>query len=143
MEPGKHQTMISVPGEKRPEKKEHNRRKPSRGEHKKRFALQEQAPVQAFLPGGINSIQYRPHVKSIQWEARESYMRKPIVIITCGIAGNPCGRLGKILWVLQFLSCQRITLGIPHHRSIRWIDHDPSARHEHLGNHLFGAAVWT
>src|ERR1700739_2024010 len=74
METRNTQPAVGVPSENNAEKHEEEGSNQRQKEIKKRFALEEQAPVDGFIPSRIDGVQKRPEMKSFQGNARDAHV---------------------------------------------------------------------
>src|SRR6202166_259212 len=75
------QTIICVPPQQNADQNKEERRRYGNAQCKKRFALQQQAPVHRFLPVRESAVQKLPQVKPFHRQPRQTHVRYAFIII--------------------------------------------------------------
>ena len=85
---GHAQTVVGVPSKQEATNKEKNEHRRGDEKEKERFALEQQTPVEIFIPRGINPAQEVAQAETIQGQPGETDMREALIIITGKIANG-------------------------------------------------------
>src|SRR5258706_14945785 len=128
MEARDSQSAVRIPGKRGPQQQEEQCRPGGEYEVEKGFALQEQAPVDRFIPARVDLIQQSPEMQPRERQSRQSHMRKLVVIVLTRIIRDDHGGLGEYGGVFQLISGQRVAPPILHDLPIgRTDDYPPVA----------------
>src|SRR5262249_46057263 len=105
-------------------------------QHEKRFPLEQQAPIERFLPPGKNAVQNPAQPQTFQRQARQSHVRKVLVVVSRRIPGYLSDRFRKYTRVFQIAPCHHLTRSIPQDHPILRINHHPASIHLYFRDHV-------
>src|SRR5213080_2675037 len=104
MEARDSQAVVRIPGEPGSQEQEEHRRHGGEHQIEKRFALQQQAPIDRFLPARVDPIHQRSKIQPVEGQPRQPNMCEAVVIVLARIVRDDADRLGKHGRILQFLA---------------------------------------
>src|SRR6202790_4048953 len=133
VETGDSQVAVGVPCKNCAHQQEEEHCRHAQHQIKKRLSLQEQAPIDSFLPARSDCAQQLPQPKSNVRQPRQADMGKVIVAVLTRIIRDDAGGLFENCRILQILARQMVARGIPHDDAIRRIDDDPPVAYQDFG----------
>src|SRR5580700_8909881 len=133
VETGNSQTAVGVPCQHRSQQQEGEHCRHAQHQIKERLSLQEQAPIDGFLPAWRDCAQHLPQYESNIRQPRQAYMGKTIVAVLTRIIRDGAGGLFENFRILQVFARQIVAGSILKDDAIRWIDDDPPAAYQDFG----------
>src|SRR5215467_11250171 len=140
VEAGYPQPAVCIPGKHEPQHQKEQCRCSSQRKVKKRLALQQQAPIDCFIPTRIEQIEEFLEMELLEWQSRQAHMREILVIVLARIIRNGAGGLLKNHRILKILTREKAALGVLQDHAIRGIDDDPALVDQYLGHDVFCVA---
>src|ERR1700720_3908618 len=114
VETGDSQVAIGIPSQYGAQQQEGKHRRHAQYQIKKRLSLQEQAPIDRFLPARSDCAQQLPQPKSNVWQPRQAHMGKIIETVLARIIRDDADCLFKNCRILQVFARQIMARGIRH-----------------------------
>src|ERR1700687_2392525 len=127
------QTAVRIPGKQDPQQQKENCRRRAKHEIEERFAFQDQAPVDRFIPARVNGVQEATQMQLFKRQTRQPYMSELVVRVLVPIVWDGPGGLGKQGRIPQLAACQRVAPRILHDNPVGWVDDDPAFVDQSLG----------
>src|SRR5580692_3434710 len=135
VETGNSQTAVGVPCQHRSQQQEGQHCRHAQHQIKKRLSLEEQAPIDGFLPARSDGAQQLPQPESQVRQPRQAHMGKMLVAVLTRIIRDGAGGLFENYRILQVFARQIAACTIAQDDAIGWIDDDPPAAYQDFGYH--------
>src|SRR5713226_10671586 len=120
------QSFVRIPRKQRPQHQKEQCRRCGQYKIEVRFALQEQAPVDRFVPSRVNALQQTPQMQPFERQPRQPHMRELVVSILTRIVRDGADGFGKQPRIPQIAARQIAAPGILHDDPVGGIDNDPA-----------------
>src|SRR5271154_4297084 len=125
-EAGDPEAIFGVPSQKHAHDHKHQRDRRGSNENEEGFALEEQAPVDLFVPAGVDFVQCFANSEVVERKPRDTHVSEVVEIVFLGIIGQRAGGLLKDNRILQILAGQKMSLRVPQHHTIGGVGDDPA-----------------
>src|SRR5262249_30247942 len=121
--------MIRQPSQEEPGEKKEDEAHRGKKEVQERATLEDETPVQIFLPTGKETIQERAQVKALKRQSGEPDMGKLLIRIFRQVMWNIRRGLTEDFGILHVLTSQQAAAEVPHDDTVAGINDDPAAVH--------------